>query len=147
MIIDSLENSAKYYCLHPSFAKAFLWVNSQDLTTLEVGKYDIDENLKASVSNKDGVAVDSAKFECHNNWIDIQICISEKEKMGWSTRSQCTNPAGEYNGEKDVLFFNDTPGTYFELQANQFAVFFPEDVHAPMIGEGPIKKLVIKVKK
>jgi beta-galactosidase beta subunit len=35
---------------------------------------------------------------------------------------------------------------YFELTDNQFAIFFPEDVHAPMIGEGVIKKLVVKVK-
>ena len=146
MIIDSLENLGKYVSVHPLFAKAFDWINSQDLATLEVGKYEIDENLKAAISNKEGVTPDAAKFECHNNWIDIQVCISEREKMGWSARSLCTQAAGEYNAEKDVLFFNDKPGMYFELQANQFAVFFPEDVHAPMIGEGQIKKLVIKVK-
>lgn len=146
MIIDSLENSGKYVSVHPLFAKAFDWINSQDLATLEVGKYEIDENLKAAISNKEGVTPDAAKFECHNNWIDIQVCISEREKMGWSARSLCTQAVGEYNAEKDVLFFNDKPGMYFELQANQFAVFFPEDVHAPMIGEGQIKKLVIKVK-
>lgn len=147
MIIDSLENAEKYTSVHSSFAKAFEWIKSQDLAAIEVGKYDIDENLKAAASNKDGVTEEAAKFECHNNYIDIQVCISAREKMGWTTRSACTNPAGEYNPEKDVLFFNDKPGMYFELQSNQFAVFFPEDVHAPMIGEGAIKKLVIKVKK
>ncbi|MBP8115537.1 MAG: YhcH/YjgK/YiaL family protein, partial [Chitinophagaceae bacterium] len=35
---------------------------------------------------------------------------------------------------------------YFQLTNGQFVIFFPEDVHAPMIGEGDIKKLVIKVK-
>jgi len=35
---------------------------------------------------------------------------------------------------------------YFQLTNHQFAIFFPEDVHAPMIGEGQIKKMVIKVK-
>ena len=29
---------------------------------------------------------------------------------------------------------------YFELRDGQFAIFYPEDVHAPMIGEGPDKK-------
>jgi beta-galactosidase beta subunit len=32
------------------------------------------------------------------------------------------------------------------LANSQFAIFFPEDVHAPMIGEDEIKKMVIKVK-
>ena len=146
MIIDSLENSVKYTAVHPSFAEAFKWVNCQELSGLEVGKYEISEHLKATVSSKEGVSPELAKFECHNNWIDIQICISGSEKMGWSPRSLCKDPAGEYNHEKDVLFFNDKPGMYFELKPKQFAVFFPEDVHAPMIGNDIIKKLVIKVR-
>jgi YhcH/YjgK/YiaL family protein len=45
-----------------------------------------------------------------------------------------------------VRFFHDNPDTYFELTDGQFVIFYPEDVHAPMIGEAEIKKLVIKVK-
>ncbi|MEJ7678546.1 MAG: YhcH/YjgK/YiaL family protein [Segetibacter sp.] len=45
-----------------------------------------------------------------------------------------------------LLSYNDKPDTYFTLQAGQFAIFYPEDVHAPQIGEGPIKKLVVKIK-
>ena len=147
MIIDSLENAPRYYSVHPHFTKAFEWLKSQDLQTIEPGKYSIDENLNASVSEKQGNTEEDAKFECHNNWIDIQVCISKRERMGWSSRSSCVKPKGEYSPEKDVLFFEDKPGMYFELQAKQFAVFFPEDVHAPMIGGDTIKKLVIKVRK
>jgi biofilm protein TabA len=45
-----------------------------------------------------------------------------------------------------VRFFSDTPDMFFQLTGGQFAIFFPEDVHAPMIGKGEIKKIVIKVK-
>jgi YhcH/YjgK/YiaL family protein len=55
-------------------------------------------------------------------------------------------PNGDYNSEKDVQFFKDAPDMFFQLTNGQFAIFFPADVHAPMIGEGQIKKLVIKVK-
>ncbi|HEX6333121.1 MAG TPA: YhcH/YjgK/YiaL family protein, partial [Flavisolibacter sp.] len=67
------------------------------------------------------------------------------EALGWKPRSSCFEPMG-YNEEKDVTFFNDTPDTYFNLREGQFAIFFPGDVHAPGIGEGIIRKLVIKVK-
>ena len=46
----------------------------------------------------------------------------------------------------NMLFFNDAPDMFFGLTDGQFVIFFPEDVHAPMIGEDEIKKLVIKVK-
>ena len=87
-----------------------------------------------------------SKFECHNQNIDIQLCISGKEQMGWKPRKSCSSPKGEYNPEKDVLFYNDAPDMFFELTDNQFAIFFPEDVHAPMIGDELIKKLIVKVK-
>ena len=147
MIIDSLSNAAKYYGTHPRFAKAFEYILKQDLKAIEPGKYTIDgTDLHASVSLKDGVTPDDAKFEAHNNYIDIQVCPSGMEQLGWKPRQNCKNPIGEYNTEKDVIFFDDSPDTYFELHAGQFAIFFPEDVHAPMIGKGPIKKLVVKVK-
>ena len=147
MIIDSLTNSDKYTSLHPRFAKAFEWIKSQNLETLEVAKYPIDgPELHAAVSLKDGYTRETAKFECHNNWIDIQVCPIGKEQQGWSARKRVSSPIGEYNAEKDVTFFNDKPDTYFTLQAGQFAIFYPEDVHAPQIGEGQIKKLVVKVK-
>ena len=149
MIVDSLENTSKYSSLHPSFAKAFAYISSSDLAALEIGKFDIEgENIRGIVSDKHGSteAESTAKFECHNAHIDIQVCIRGKETMGWKPRGSCISPRGEYNAEKDVLFFDDAPDMFFGLTDGQFAIFYPEDVHAPMIGEGQIKKLVIKVK-
>lgn len=120
-----------------------------NLATIEDGKYEIQgDNLKAIVSNKKGMtaAESSAKFECHDKHIYIQFCISGVEKIGWRPRATCKSQKGEYNPEKDVVFYNDAPDMYFELRDSQFAIFYPEDVHAPMIGDGMIKKLVIKVK-
>jgi biofilm protein TabA len=147
MILDTLSNADKYKHLHPRFAKAFDYINSLNLEQLEVGKYEIDgKDLHASVSLKDGYKPEDAKFEAHNNYIDIQVCPSGAETLGWKPRTACTDIKTEYSDEKDVIFYNDKPDTYFQFKAGQFAIFYPEDVHAPMIGEGPIKKLVVKVK-
>lgn len=149
MIIDSLKNGPKYFCVHPLFEKAFEYLNSVDLEKIEAGKYTISgDELSSIVSIKQGKTLEEsiAKFECHNQHIDIQICIKGKEHIGWKARHDCIEPKGEYNSEKDVLFFNDAPDMYFQLTHNQFAIFFPEDVHAPMIGKEEIKKMVIKVK-
>ncbi|MEP7251687.1 MAG: YhcH/YjgK/YiaL family protein [Ginsengibacter sp.] len=149
MIIDDLSNAEKYFCVHPLFAKAFEYIHAQNLVTIEVGKYEIErDSLKAIVSNKKGMTAEesAAKFECHNKHIDIQVCINGREQIGWKTRGNCTQQKGDYNAEKDVVFYSDAPDMYFHLTNNQFAIFFPEDVHAPMIGEEDIKKMVVKVK-
>ncbi len=149
MILDSLQCSSKYASLNPLFAKAFDYMHATDLAALEIGKFEIDgDRLIGIVSEKNGVtaAESTAKFECHNAHIDIQVCIHGKETLGWKPRGNCVSPRGEYNAEKDVLFYDDAPDMFFGMTDNQFAIFYPEDVHAPMIGEGVIKKLVIKVK-
>ncbi len=150
MIVDTLTNADKYISIHPLFAKAFAYIKSQNLLELEIGKTDVAEGLKAIVSDKVGMpAADSiAKFECHNNNIDIQLCIRGHETIGWKPRNSCASQKGDYNPEKDVVFYNDAPDMYFNLTDSQFAIFFPEDVHAPMIAidDQPIKKLVMKVK-
>ena len=68
------------------------------------------------------------------------------EEIGWKSRSTCSVTNGNYDAEKDFLLYKDKPDFYFKLLENQFAIFFPEDVHAPLIGDGIIKKLVLKVK-
>ncbi len=149
MIIDTIQNASKYYSTHPLFAKAFEYIRSADLDSIEMGKYDIDgDDLKAIFSAKVGMTAEAsvAKFECHNNHIDIQLCIHGVEQIGWKPREKCSRENGGYNPEKDVQLYTESPDMYFQLTDGQFAIFFPEDVHAPMIGDAEIKKLVIKVK-
>jgi biofilm protein TabA len=148
MIIDTIKNAPKYFSLHPLIAKAFEYINATDLANAPDGKSDISDGLKAIFSNKSGVTAEAsvAKIECHNNNIDIQLCIKGIETIGWKPRGKCVIENGGYNSDKDVQLYNEQPDMYFQLTDGQFAIFFPGDVHAPMIGEGEIKKLVIKVK-
>ena len=148
MILDTLYNASKYTSLNPLFAKAFDYINQNDLTAFPVGVSEIGEGLKmiVTVGNGKTAKTSLAKFECHDKNIDIQICVSGLETFAWKPREKCVIPNGDYDPEKDVRFFTDTPDMYFQVTDNQFVIFYPEDVHAPMIGEGEIKKIVIKVK-
>jgi YhcH/YjgK/YiaL family protein len=149
MILDTLQNASKYFSVHPLFAKAFEYIQKTHLSSIEMGRYEIDgDNLKAIFCDKIGMttAESVAKFECHEKHIDIQLCIKGVEQIGWKPGEKCITPNGGYNSEKDVQLYNEQPDMYFQLTDGQFVIFFPEDVHAPMIGDAGIKKLVIKVK-
>ena len=148
MIIDTINNSSKYLGLHPLFSKAFDFINQNDVANLPDGVLEITEGLKVIVNTANGKTAEAslAKFECHDKNIDIQVCVKGLETIAWKPREKCFTPNGEYNPEKDVRFFNDAPDMSFQLTDGQFVIFYPGDVHAPMIGEGEIKKLVFKVK-
>lgn len=146
MIVDAIKNAELYYSLSPRIKEAFDWLASTDVTTLSAGRHDIDgNNLFVNVMDIELKPNNEAALEVHNRYIDIQIMVGEQEGYGWSERCDCHNPREEFNTERDVQFFNDTPQTFFTLNQRQFAIFFPEDAHAPMLGNGKVRKLIFKL--
>ncbi len=149
MILDELTEMNQYVTVHPRFAAAFDYILNTKFEAMPVGKKEIDgKNIIAIISDEDGVSMmeSCAEFECHNTYIDIQVCFNGVETVGWKSRGTCVEPRGEYNKDKDVLFYEDAPDHFFKLHPGQFGIYFPNDVHAPMIGEGRIRKLIMKVK-
>lgn len=147
MIIDTLANAKRYFSLHQGLEKGFEFIENLGTSTPEPGKFPIDgKELHASISLKPAVSRAEAKFEAHDHYLDIQFCPEGSEELGWSPRQHVKEETAPYNAEKDVTFFTDAPEKYFKLSAGEFVIFFPEDVHAPMIGEGEIRKVVVKVK-
>lgn len=146
MIIDVLTNADRYAGMHPGFTEAFSFLRRPDLRELAVGRYDIDgERVFAMVSRDPGRAQDQAPLESHKQYIDIQLVLDGSDHMGWRPQSLCRLPAGEHDAENDIRFFADPPLGRQPVTAGMFAVFFPEDAHQPLIGEGLIHKVVVKV--
>ena len=147
MIIDSLKNTERYEYLNPLFKKAFDYVKTLDIASFVAGKIELDGknlfvNANATVLKKK----EDAPLETHIEYIDIQIPLDVAESYGWKDIEKCTSISSPYDSEKDLAFYSDKPTTYFTLQPGEFVIFFPEDAHAPCVGEGEIKKLIIKVK-
>jgi len=147
MIIDTLDNLGKYVALNPLFADVVEFLKSHDLNTMEAGKYPIkDKDLFLNLSLTKQRTKETAFLETHIEMIDIQIPITCAETFGYSPL--CDLPAFEYNEEKDITKYGDTnPQTYVTVNPGQFAIFFPQDGHAPCIIEKEeIKKAIFKVK-
>lgn len=148
MILDSLKNAEEYYSCHPLFKEAFEYLKSIDFSTIEVGKVELKgKELFVMVSDSKMKAASDAKLEVHNQYIDIQMPISGPETFGWKSRSELTQESAPFNEEKDIQFFGDKALSFFNLTPGNFAIFFPEDGHAPCIGEDVVKKVVVKIKR
>jgi uncharacterized protein, YhcH/YjgK/YiaL family len=146
MILDSLKNASAYYSLNPRFQKAFEYIMANDLTKAEPGKIVLDgDNLYISIAEIEGKKSEVAKLEAHKKYIDIQVVLCGQEKIGWTALENCTDETGPYNAEKDIVFYSNQPTTYITYNPGDFTIFFAEDGHAPAIGEGPIKKAIVKV--
>lgn len=146
MIVDAIKNAELYYSLSPRIKQAFDWLAQINIRELRVGRHDIDgDNLFVNVMDVELKERDAAALEVHDRYLDIQIMVGDMEEYGWSERCCCHTPREEFNRERDVQFFTDTPQTFFSLNERQFAIFFPEDAHAPMLGKGSVRKLIFKL--
>lgn len=146
MILDSVKNSERYLSLNPRFEKVFDFLKQHDAWTLPVGRNEIDgDELFVNVSELDLKPVEEALSEVHDKYIDVQVVFGGEELFGWSERSACRKAQGEFDLARDVQFFTDTPQTFYAVREGQFTILFPEDAHAPMLGEGHVRKLIFKV--
>ena len=145
MILDLIAMGARYTALHPAFDQAMTFLNETDLASQPEGRHDIDgDRVYALVMSGDGKGKEAAKLEVHRRYIDIQATVSGVEVIGWRPIQSCSEP-GDFDTEADVGFFADAPVSWASVPANSFAIFFPEDAHAPLAGSGPVSKIVIKI--
>ena len=138
MILDSLENSKRIECIHPLFKQAFDYVKSTDFSKMEDG-------FTVSIASLFGKEKSEAAIETHKKFIDIQFPLLGVEKIGWKPGDQLQEESVSYNEEQDIAFYIDKPTAYTKIYPGQFAIYFPEDGHAPGIGQGNIRKVVIKI--
>ncbi len=146
MILDCLAAIGNYRALHPRFADAIAFLRRTDLHSLPDGKIILEEDrLVATVMRAFGRKADDALLEAHRRFIDIQVLLEGAETIGWKAAATCRDAVAPFDEEKDIVFFRDAPASFVSLHPADFALFFPRDAHAPMIGEGSLHKVVVKV--
>lgn len=146
MILDTLENGARYQPLHEAFGKAFAFLSDPALAGLPPGRHAIDgDRLFAIVSDGPGRRREEAPLEVHRRYVDIQYVLSGTDEMGWAPAAACAPPAVPYDPDKDIAFLPDRPSAWISVPAGSFAIFFPEDAHAPLVSEGIVRKVVVKI--
>lgn len=145
MVVDKLENLEKYVSLNPLFAQAVEYLKSTDLDAQEIGKITLKEGeLMVNFSQTRPKTKEEAKLETHNQFIDIQIPLSGVEVMGYTPRTDL--PEEEYNAEKDITFYKGLAKDYLTITPGMFAIFFPQDGHAPGVTSDGVKKVIVKVR-
>ena len=146
MIIDTLANADRYMTLHPLFPQAFAYLRSTDLRALPTGQHAIrGKDIFAIVESTSGRSRNDAKLESHRQYIDIQLVLEGCDEMGWKPLNACHDTIAEYRTDHDIQFFGDMPNSWITTPAGSFCLFFPEDAHAPLVSEGNIRKIILKI--
>ncbi|GAE16669.1 hypothetical protein IX307_001139 [Bacteroides pyogenes] len=147
MIVDTLENIEKYVVLNPLFAQAVEFLKSHDLQAMEAGKTEVKgKELVVNIVRTKPKKKEEARLEAHREFIDIQLPLSGTEVIGYTPLARCVPADAPFNAEDDIVFFDGAAETYVSLKPGMFAIFFPQDGHAPGITPDGVKKVIVKVK-
>ena len=149
MILDSVKSFEKYKSLVPGFDKVYDFLRKNNLKELEAGKHEIDgKNVYCTIFEGDLKPFEECPLEIHDSYIDIHVVLEGVETIGLKDRCLCDDQGlnVKYKEEDDIAFLgDDTPDNFLSLGADNLAIIFPADAHAPLMGEGQIKKAVFKV--
>ena len=113
-----------------------------------VGKYELEGGAYVSVQEYTTKARSEAKYEAHKKFIDIQLILSGRELIA-VTPIEKMEIKDEYNETKDVMFFqHNDECTDYVLEAGDFLILYPQDVHMPGVcinERSLVRKIVVKV--
>lgn len=145
MILDRISNAEQYYSLNPHFKEVFDYISSLDLSKCKEHRLVLSDDVYINIDNPTLRPRCEAFPEVHDNHIDIQIPLVGEEEVGIMSREDC-HIVLRRSEEKDYIIYKELPDNYFKLTPKDFVIFFPNDAHAPIIGTGTEKKIVVKIK-
>lgn len=130
MISDKLINFSKYVDQHTLFIIVDKYLKSTVLKDLKPGRYEIGSGISIGINEYDTLSESETFLESHKKYIDIQIMIKGQEGIGICHLEDCK--IKEFHEDKDYQVLD---GEYKikNLTESCFMIFFPEDVHKPML--------------
>ncbi|OCG24706.1 toxin-antitoxin biofilm protein TabA [Gilliamella sp. wkB108] len=151
MIIGNINHLGLVPYLPAKIKQSIEYVKDNVNSNTPVGRYEIDgDNMYFMVSDSTSRFIEQANPEYHAKYIDVQIVLDGKEGMALSTLPPHTKMLDDKLAENDIAFVQ-TPDeeTMLVLQANDFIVFLPNEVHKPLCAIdnkiATVRKVVVKI--
>ena len=146
MILDTIDNLEKHVSLNPNFVKVVEFLQNSNLQELPLGRNEIcGELVFANVVEAKPKNKENAQIEIHRKYIDVHVPLSGNEVVGYTPLQELPN--AEFVEADDAALYPATLAArdYFNVKKGEFAIFFPQDGHAPAITDAPLKKIIVKV--
>lgn len=147
--VDQKEFAKQYFRNPGRWDKAFEFLSSGDLKTIEAGRYELEgSDLFVNVSEYVTKNMEEVQYEAHRRYADIQYLAFGEEQIGVAPlkSKSLTVP---YDSLKDVAFLAAGDSAFRQATAENFFIFFPGDAHRPGVKvneNDSVRKIVVKVR-
>lgn len=132
--------------------KALQYIAATDFSEVANGEYELDgRNIFARVNTYETEAKELKKPESHNLYIDVQFLGYGQETIWYCPKDEKQVIVEDRAANDDLIFYEDAgEKDCVNLQAGDFAIFFPWELHRPGCSSAAepekVQKIVVKVK-
>lgn len=150
MIFSSLDVDYTKMGFPKALVRALDYLKKTDLKALAAGSYQLEgDKMYVNIDCVDTRTWHDTKAESHKQYIDVQFMIDGEENQAFFVNHGDVEPV-EFYPERDLYFYSNETDDEGEIQLTpgNYTVFFPCDVHRPLIAVNeprPIKKAVVKI--
>jgi len=146
MILSSIREFRRYRGLNSRFGTLANALESLGLATLAPGRHDVLGDDLYVIASPQAKTQPSTKLEAHRRYVDVHLPLDGSESIGWAPTESMLDPEAPFDVDRDFGCFRDSFLSVLVVAPGQLAVFFPEDAHAPLLGDGKfVHKCVFKV--
>lgn len=146
MILSKVRDFRRYEGLNCRFGALADALEAGNLRNLEPGRHEILGEELYVVASPCAVTRPNSLLEVHRRYIDVHIVLDGDDTIGWAPLDSLREQAEVYDSELDRANFVDPLTSIHLVTPGHLAVFFPEDAHAPLLGDGRlVHKCVFKV--
>lgn len=148
MITNHVSKLSICAVLGENFERAIRFAAEVDLDAVEVGHYELDGKLVYANVIERQLHEMPALWEVHEQYADIHLILAGSESIGYCPISRLKE-IPVVDPSTDSALINNVSGALIDLEAGEFLVAMPEDVHLPNCPgkHGAYsKKMIIKVR-
>lgn len=147
MIVDTLAHMDTYKGLDPRLYQALETIRDTDFSCQADGEYEVDGFGFRYILQSYTTRETNDTPEAHRDFIDVQYIISGHEVIAAGQLDKMEQVV-ESHLERDIWLYHG-PVDPITLDTGYFAIFFPQDAHAPRIaspaGPAQVRKCLFKV--
>lgn len=150
-IITNLDNLPQIYerLPHPAWHAVFSWLKQIPLSDQDSTFLHPDfPTIKAYLKTIPTTPSPAAKYEAHQQHIDIHVCLSGGEIIQVAPAKQLLSFSR--NSQADYILYQPapTPAQSIPMLPGDVAILYPPDAHRPGLSHPPatfVKKIIVKL--
>jgi YhcH/YjgK/YiaL family protein len=151
MIFGNLNHIGQHNTYPAPVIRALEYLKAHDFVSMAPGVYEIEgKELYVQVIDAQTDYPQNKKPEVHRQYVDLQFSPAGNELIGFVPENGKNVVREDLLEARDLLFYTLVENEMFlKMDAGNFAVFFPWDVHRPACAVGepaPVRKVVVKIK-